>query len=613
MKRLLSLLLSLNIGLSSCNSTKQETINTDEDASQNAQVFIDDYTAQYLRLYYDLSKAQWQSNTHIEKDDTLNAYNTQKASEAFAAYVGSMKAIEQTQDFLQQKELLSPLQIKQLETILYAAANSPSVAEEAVKERIRAETAQIEKLFGFDFMIGDQAVTTNEIDHILKTETDLKVRQQVWETSKEVGKVLKDGLENLRQLRNETVKALGYNDYFSYQVSDYGMDTQEMMELNQKLIEEIWPLYRELHTYIRYHLADKYDEDVPDLIPAHWLPNRWAQDWSELVSLEAVNLDAVLEKKGNTWIIEQAERFYISLGFDSLPEDFYENSSLYPLPADALYKKNNHASAWHMDLGNDVRCLMSVEPNAEWYETTHHELGHIYYFMSYTSPDVPPLLRTGANRAFHEAVGSLMGLAAMQKPFLTNLGLIEESENSATNEEEMQILLKEALNFIVFIPFSAGVMTSFEHDLYVENLPKDKFNQRWWALAKKYQGIMPPSTRGEEYCDAASKTHINDDPAQYYDYAISNVLLFQMHDHIANKILKTDPRNTNYYDNKEIGKFLSEILSPGATIDWRQLLKESIGSELSANAMLDYFQPLMSYLKQINKGRNYTLPERPAK
>lgn len=610
MNRLLLLLLSLAV-LISCNSTKKESVSHDEAVAIDAQQFLDEYTAQYLALYYDLSKAQWQSNTHIEKDDTLNAYHTQQASEAFAAYVGSKEVIEMTQDLLHQKELLSPLQIKQLETILYAAANSPAIVAEIVKERIRAETAQIEKLFGFDFKIGDQAVSTNEIDHILKNETDLKARQQAWETSKEVGKVLKDGLKNLRQLRNETVQALGYHDYFSYQVSDYGMTTKEMMDLNQKLIEEVWPLYRELHTYTRYFLADKYGEDVPDLIPAHWLPNRWAQDWSELVTLEGINLDAVLEKKGKEWIVEQAERFYISLGFDSLPRSFYEESSLYPLPKEATYKKNNHASAWHMDLENDVRCLMSVEPNAEWYETTHHELGHIYYFISYTHPDVPPLLRGGANRAFHEAVGSMMGLAAMQKPFLANLGLVAATQDGSNSEQEMQALLKEALNFIVFIPFSAGVMTSFEHDLYVENLPKEQFNQKWWALAKKYQGITPPSSRGEEYCDAASKTHINDDAAQYYDYAISNVLLFQMHDHIANNILKTDPRNTDYYGNKKIGEFLFEILSPGATKDWRQLLKESTGSELSAEAMLHYFQPLMSYLKQVNKGRNYTLPEKP--
>ena len=47
---------------------------------------------------------------------------------------------------------------------------------------------------------------------------------------------------------------------------------------------------------------------------------------------------------------------------------------------------------------------MSVVPNSEWYETTHHELGHIYYYLSYTNPDVPPLLRGGANRAYHDAL-----------------------------------------------------------------------------------------------------------------------------------------------------------------------------------------------------------------
>lgn len=324
-----------------------------------------------------------------------------------------------------------------------------------------------------------------------------------------------------------------------------------------------------------------------------------------MVSVEGLDLDPVLEEKGPEWLVKQSERFYISLGFDSLPQSFYERSSLYPAPAGADYKKNNHASAWHMDLENDVRCLMSVIPNEEWYETTHHELGHIYYYISYTNPDVPPLLRGGANRAFHEAVGSMMGLAAMQKPFIAGLGLIDANAQT----DETQTLLKEALNYIVFIPFSAGVMTHFEQDLYAGELSKDELNKRWWELAEKYQGMVPPATRGEEYADAASKTHINNDAAQYYDYAISYALLFQLHDHIARNILNQDPRSTNYYGNKEVGDFLKEILKPGATRDWRELLKEVTGEDLSAKAMLNYFEPLMEHLKEVNKGRKYTLPE----
>ncbi len=577
-----------------------------ESFQAEVQQFIEGYTKQYQQLYYAASKAEWKSNTRIVEGDSTNAIATRQANEALAAFTGSAKNIATIQAYLKKENRLTALQVKQLKKMLYLAANNPQTVPELVKERIKAETEQNEKLFGFDFKVDGRSVTTNEIDEALRTETDLKERLKVWKASKEVGTVLKDGLVNLQQLRNQTVQALGYPDYFTYQVSDYGMSTEEMLELNHRLVREIWPLYRELHTYARYELARRYGvAEVPDMLPAHWLPNRWGQDWSSLVQVEGMNLDAILRQKSAEWIVRQGERFYKSLDFPPLPASFWELSSLYPLPKDAPYKKNNHASAWHLDLDKDVRCLMSVVPNTEWYETAHHELGHIYYFISYSNPDVPILLRDGANRAFHEAMGSLMGLAAMQKPFLAGLDLLPANRQT----DPMQLLLKEALNYIVFIPWSAGVMTDFEYELYARNLPAAEFNRTWWELKQKYQGIVAPEPRGENYCDAATKTHINNDAAQYYDYALSYVLLFQFHDHIAREILHQDPHATNYYGQAAVGEFVRELMYPGATVDWRKLLKDTIGQELSARPMLNYFQPLLEYLKKANQGRTYTLPE----
>ncbi|MBW3543978.1 MAG: M2 family metallopeptidase [Bacteroidetes bacterium] len=605
MKRLL--LLALAFSALACSQIPKETTTAENEAQLSAQRFIDGYTREFKQLYSASAEAEWASNTRIVAGDTTNAWQVQQANEALARFTGSAQNIQDAKNLLAQAEALRPLQVKQLQTILYNAANNPATVEAKVKERIKAEAAQTELLFGYDFQIDNQSVSTNDIDNILKGTYNLDSRLNAWTASKEVGKNLRKGLLTLRQLRNETVSALGYDNYFAYQVSDYGMSTQEMLDLNEQLIRDIWPLYRELHTYARYELASRYgSQEVPDMLPAHWLPNRWGQDWSPMIAVEGLDLDPVLEEKGPEWLVQQAERFYISLGFEPLPKSFWEKSSLYPAPADATYKKNNHASAWHMDLEQDVRCLMSVIPNEEWYETTHHELGHIYYYISYTNPDVPPLLRGGANRAFHEAVGSMMGLAAMQKPFMAGLGLIDAN----TQTDETQTLLKEALNYIVFIPFSAGVMTQFEHELYAANLPADQLNKRWWELAQKYQGMVAPAVRGEEYTDAASKTHINNDAAQYYDYAISYALLFQLHEYIARDILKQDPRSTNYYGNEEVGKFLQDLLRPGATRDWRELLKEITGEELSAKAMLNYFNPLMAYLKEVNKGRKHTLPEK---
>lgn len=583
----------------------QMVVRSATDARTDAQKFIDQYTARWLELRYAYSQASWNSNTRIVAGDDTNSKAENAALEKLTAFTGSKENIEQATAFLKQKAKLTPLQVKQLTRILYLAAEYPETVKDLVKERIAAETAQTEKLYGFDFKIDGKSVTPNQVDEILRTSNDPLERRKAWLASKEVGKSLKDGLANLQRLRNATVRPLGYSSYVNYQISEYGMTGQEMLQLLDKFNRELRPLYRELHTFARYELAKRYNQPVPDQIPADWLPNRWGQDWSSMVNVEGLNIDEALKSKTPEWIVKQAEEFYISLGFPKLPQTFWEKSSLYPVAANSPYKKNTHASAWHLDLQNDVRSLMSVESNADWYETAHHELGHIYYYISYTNPDVPPLLREGANRAYHEAFGTMIGLAAMQKPFLEGRGLAPKD----AKVDQMQELLREALNYVVFTPFSAGTMSRFEYDLYENNLPKDQYNKRWWELALKYQGIVPPVERTEEYCDACTKTHINDDAAQYYDYAIANVLLFQMHDHIARKILKQDPHATNYYGSKQVGDFLRTIMSTGSSRDWRIMLKQMTGEDLSAKAMLRYFEPLMAYLKKVNAGRKYTLPE----
>ncbi|HIA35827.1 MAG TPA: peptidase [Flavobacteriales bacterium] len=569
--------------------------------------FLTEYNAEYQRLLTIASEAEWKLNTYIVEGDTVSGNAASAANQQMVDFTGSEENIEHAMGFLEYDSLLNNLERRQLNNILYKAGGAPAIAGEVVSKKIEADTKQTQDLYGFQFMIGLDSVTPNDIVNLLKSENNEAKRLEAWTASKEVGKDLKDGLVNLRNLRNQSVQALNYEDYFHYQVSEYGMTTQEMIDLCRGMTQDIWPLYRELHTWARYTLAAKYSAEVPTLLPAHWLPNRWGQDWTGLVNVEGLDLDPILKEKGNEWIVKKGEDFYMSLGFPALPATFYEKSSLYALPAGADYKKNNHASAWHIDNDKDVRSLMSIEANTEWWETTLHELGHIYYFMTYSNDDVPIILREGANRAYHEAMGTLMGLASLQKPFLVNLELMEEG--IAT--DETQALLKEALNYIVLIPWGAGVMTEFEKSIYSDNLPPDQFNKRWWEIKQNVQGIAPPSERGEEYCDAASKTHINNDAAQYYDYAISNILLFQVHEHIANKILKQDPHATNYYGSKEIGEFLTDLMYPGASVDWREHLQASIGQELSARAMVNYFQPLMKYLKKENKNREHTLPESP--
>ncbi len=567
--------------------------------------YLASYAKEYQRLSYASALAEWQANTRIVDGDTTNALRTQQANEALARFVGSTENINRIKGYLNDRERLTPLQARELEVMLYLAAEKPQSAGDIVAQRIAAEVAQTEKLYGFQFKLHGRPVTPNDIDDSLRTSTRLPDRLAVWEASKEVGPTLKPGILKLRDLRNRVVRSLGYSDYFSYQVSDYGMKTEEMLRLTDQLVRELRPLYRELHTWARYELAKRYRAPVPDQLPAHWLPNRWAQDWSAIVEVQGLNLDAALARRSPEWMIRQGEVFYRSLGFEPLPATFWSRSSLYPLPADAPYKKNTHASAWHLDLDRDVRSLMSVEPNRDWYETVHHELGHVYYYMSYSRPEVPIVLRQGANRAYHEGIGSMIGLASMQRRFLAGRGLVSPTAQVDSTAR----LLQEALSFVVLIPFGAGTMTRFEHALYAEGLPGDRFNAKWWEVARKYQGIVPPGPRDERWADALTKTHINDDPAQYYDYALSFALLFQLHDHIARQILQQDPHDTDYFGNRRAGEFLRRLMAPGASRPWRDILRETTGRELDGRAMMEYFAPLYQWLQQENRGRRATLPE----
>lgn len=569
---------------------------------EDADALLAFYNPIYLGLYRESALASWAAGTDVSERNTGLRTG---ANTAFSAFAGNAELIRRARALLTHEDELSELTRLQLRQLLYLAADAPQLDPALARARIAAEARQSELLDGFQFCLrreGERCLEpaiTNDIDNLLVSSTDLTARERVWNASKEVGKVLLPGIMELRGLRNAVTRQMGYSDFFSFQVSNYGMTSEEMMQLLDRLIEETKPLYSQLQCWTRHELARRYGvTQVPRLIPAHWIGNRWAQEWPGLVS--GVDMDAMVAGKTPEWIVRQAERFYTSMGFEALPESFWTDSDLYPVPDGQTRKKNAHASAWHLDLEHDVRSLMSVESDWRWFGTTHHELGHIYYYLSYARPEVPPLLREGANRSYHEGMGDLIALASSQSPYLREIGLLAEGQEI----DEQRWLLDSALTGpITFLPFAAGTMAHFEKALYADELSEAEINTRWWELVARYQGVAPPTPRPADTCDACTKTHINDDPGQYYDYALANVLVFQLHDHICRQILHQDPHACNYYGRREVGDFLRAIMRPGMSRDWRTVLREHTGQDLSAAPMLEYYRPLLAYLEEQNRGK----------
>jgi peptidyl-dipeptidase A len=573
----------------------------DQPGPAEVDSFLAEYNETYRNLWTDFEGTNWTASSDINQE---NSSAHVAAAQRMADFVGGRQTIEQLR--LHKGRLdLTPLQDRQIEVAWQLAAHYPATAGQAVQQLIAVQSSLTDSLYAFDYRLTlagqpARAVTPNQMDELLLDSEDLGDRQAVWECSKSGGPGLKDGLVQLQDLRNTVAREMGYSSFFGLETADYGLSSTEMIRLMDELVAGIMPLYQQLHCWVRHELAARYGvAEVPRQIPAHWLGNRYGQEWPGVV--EGIDLDGMFTDVQPRWIIEQAERFYTSLGLQPLPASFWENSDLYELPPGSDRKKNTHASAWHIDLDQDVRSLMSVKPNFSWFSTTHHELGHVYYYLSYSRPEVPYILRRGANRGFHEGLGTLIELASNQVPYLQQVGLMPVNETP----DKIRWLLSQALQGpVVFLPFACGTMTHWEYDLYEKELPRHLFNTRWWEYAARYQGIAPPGPRGEDFCDPATKTHIIDDPAQYYDYALSAVILHQLHRYICREILHQDVRQANYYGNLKVGRYLDSIMRLGNTRDWALVMRQATGEDLSSAALLEYFAPLQEWLEEQNQGRD---------
>ncbi|AKD01925.1 M2 family metallopeptidase [Pontibacter korlensis] len=585
-----SILFSCSVHIVSTDQTQTkpeaDTSPYDQTVASEVDRFLDTYSNRYQELHLQLQEARKQFYTASGGNDTVRAASMLFASEALASFTGNMGNLEKTSAFLEHQQGLTNLQVRQLKAILYEGANYPQSVPEAVKARLKMENEHAVKLrdfYNYPFLEKNTA-------------SSLKNHSTTSSSKAELATKLRKDFLQLRDLRNLTVQGLGfgYDNYFAYQVAEYGIPLEEMKNLLMELNQELYPLFRELHTYARYELAKKYGSpQVPDYLPAHWLPGKWPHDWSGImeeavVSYEGTSLEILSGKE---------ENFFTSLGFQSIP-----HSSQHNLLSATIYQSSFSSLNHSFDLYQKVSGLENTGSTLEQYTRNIHDTGHLLYVKAYNNDSVPVLLRRGANRAFYEAIGNLFERAAMQAYYTAHPPQADESKP----EDKMQQLLKEALTYVTLIPYAAGVMSEWEYELYANKLSENQLNKRWWELVKKYQGITP-SAIGKDSIDPVTLAGIQTGATPSYDHALSCVIMFQLQEHLAKHVLKQDLYTANYYGSKAVGGFLYTIMASGATADWKELLEEKTGESISARAMVTYFQPLLVYLKEKNKGRKYTL------
>ena len=252
-------------------------------------------------------------------------------------------------------------------------------------------------------------------------------------------------------------------------------------------------------------------------------------------------------------MVRTGERFYTSLGFEPLPKTFWERS-LFTRPRDR--EVVCHASAWDIDLEDDVRIKMCIEPTAEDFTTIHHELGHNFYQRAYK--EQPVIFRDSANDGFHEAIGDTIALSVTPE-YLVKIGLLDKAPDAS---RDIGLLMRDALDKIAFLPFGL-LIDQWRWKVFSGEVPPDEYNKAWWDLRLKYQGVAPPSPRGEEFFDPGAKYHVPDN-TPYTRYFLARILQFQFHRALAKIAGCTAPlHRCSIYESKEAGERLNAMLSMG--------------------------------------------------
>jgi peptidyl-dipeptidase A len=443
------------------------------------------------------------------------------------------------------------------------------------------------------------------IERIMSSSRDPKELTDLWKGWHAIAPPMRQRYSRFVELSNIGAREMGFADTGAMWRSNYDMSPEQFSAELERLWQQVRPLYLSLHTFVRARLAKRYGSAVvpPDgPIPAQLLGNPWAQEWGNIYPLldvpekgQGFDLTHLLKAKNldAQGMVRYGEGFFTSLGFAPMPKTFWERS-LFTKPADRDVVC--HASAWTIDNVDDLRIKMCIQIRGEDFVTIHHELGHNFYQRAYNKQ--PFLFQGGANDGFHEAIGDAVALAITPE-YLHKVGLLQKVPAAGNDIPE---LLKQALDRVAFLPFGL-LIDQWRWKVFSGEIKPADYNQAWWDLRLKYQGVAPPLARSEADFDPGAKYHVAAN-VPYTRYFLAHILEFQFYRALCRESGYKGPlHRCTFYGSKEAGAKFNKMLELGQSKPWPEALEALTGErEMDAGALLEYFAPLKKWLDEQNKG-----------
>jgi peptidyl-dipeptidase A len=550
------------------------------------------------------SRAQWVNATYITPDtDALAAHFGTIGTEMGVRFANEAARYANVPG-------LSP-DIRRKLNILRGALTLPAPTTPGAAAELNRISTDLSSQYGRGRgTMNGETLTGNEIEARMGSVRNPAHLQEMWTSwNNNVGSPMRPQYARMTEIANAGARELGFPDTGAMWRSKYDMSPDQFAALTERLWTEVRPLYEELHCFTRAGLNRTYGDSVQPAtgpIRADLLGNLWAQEWGNVYDVVAprssgqppYDLTQLLEGAHYTpeRVIRTAEGFFTSLGFAALPASFYERSMItQPRDREVIC----HASAWDVDNVEDLRIKMCTRVNADDFVTAHHELGHNFYQRAYNRQ--PFLYLDSANDGFHEAIGDTIALSVTPE-YLVQIGLLRQNQ-MPNEEQDRALLLRQALDKIAFLPFGL-LVDRYRWGIFSGQIAPTEYQAAWDRMRLQYQGIVPPVARTEANFDAGAKYHV---PASvpYTRYFLARILQFQFYKAACDIAGWRGPlHRCSFYGNREVGRRLNAMLAMGASRPWPDALEAFTGSrEMSAQPMVEYFRPLLGWLREQNQGR----------
>ncbi len=487
----------------------------------------------------------------------------------------------------------------------------PAPTTEGAAAELNTIATELQSIYGKGKgTLDGKPVSGSDIEAAMGDVRDPAKLKEMWVSWHDnVGTPMKADYARMVDIANQGARELGFKNVGAMWRGQYDMSADEFAALTEKLWQQVKPLYDDLHCYTRTKLNEKYGDAVQAKtgpIRADLLGNMWAQEWGNIYDVVApagagdIGYDVTELLKAKAYdpikMVKGGEAFFSSLGFAPLPDTFWQRSQ-FVKPADR--EVVCHASAWDIDNKDDIRIKMCIKVNADDFTTIHHELGHNYYQRAYNKQDMLHL--DGANDGFHEAIGDMVALS-ITPDYLVEIGLLDKAKVPGA-DKDLGLLLRQGMDKLAFLPFGL-LVDRWRWGVFDGSIKPAGYNDAWTALRLQYQGIVPPAERPADAFDPGAKYHIPGN-TPYTRYFLARILQFQFYKAACDIAGWKGPlHRCSFYGNKEVGNRLNAMLEMGASKPWPDALQAFTGSrEMDGTALVEYFAPLQTWLKEQNKGK----------